>query len=176
MPRKRNSTTNLICPVCRKSYSVNPTRLKWGRGTTCSRACSYQYRTKTVKSKQVKSNCLKCGGLISIAPSKANNKKGAGKYCSRECRDSHWVNVNHPKYRGSPHNHRYGKNWYSTRRAILKRDSNTCQICGVSAPRLHIHHKRPFRLFDNPTQANQHDNLITLCASCHRVEESKIKE
>lgn len=173
---KVNQQVERICPVCQTAYLVNPTRLKHGRGTTCSPECSYKFRFTHAAQRRVKSFCLKCGGLISNPPSRIKHKRGAGKYCSPECRNSHWVNVNHPKYKGSPHTHKYGKNWASIRRAILKRDSNTCQMCGVSMPRLHIHHKRPFRLFDSPAQANQHDNLITLCAACHRVAESKIKE
>ena len=174
MGMRANERVDLICPVCSKSYSVNPTRLKHGRGTTCSPECSYKARFNKAKERRIESRCLNCGGLISTPPSRYKNKQGIGKYCKRECRDSHWINVNHPGYIGTPHTHKYGKNWSSIRRAILKRDSNTCQMCGVSKPRLHIHHKRPFRLWDNASAANHESNLITLCAKCHRIAESQI--
>lgn len=72
----------------------------------------------------------------------------------------------------------YGPNWQQQRKLVLARDNYRCQTCGAEArpgTGLHVHHKRPFREFnyipglnDNYRQANQLDNLITLCPSCHR--------
>ena len=39
----------------------------------------------------------------------------------------------------------------------------------------HVHHKIPFRSFPSFIQANQLDNLITLCPSCHLRAESVIR-
>ena len=39
---------------------------------------------------------------------------------------------------------------------------------------LHVHHKIPFRKFDNDfVLANDLDNLETLCPKCHREEEGE---
>jgi len=39
-----------------------------------------------------------------------------------------------------------------------------------------VHHIKPFRTFDEPTEAHDLDNLIALCRSCHRnAEEGNIK-
>ena len=57
------------------------------------------------------------------------------------------------------------------------RDHFICQVCGVTETdqAYHVHHKVPFKLFTNYEQANQLDNLITLCPSCHRRAELVIR-
>ena len=71
----------------------------------------------------------------------------------------------------------YGPNWQGQRRLALERDGRRCRTCGASGDEitLHIHHIRPFREYgyvpgtnDNYRLANQLDNLVTLCPSCHR--------
>ena len=75
----------------------------------------------------------------------------------------------------------YGPNWPEQRRLALERDGRRCRTCGASADDflLHVHHLRPFREYgylpgqnENYRQANQLDNLVTLCASCHRRAEA----
>ena len=77
----------------------------------------------------------------------------------------------------------YGPNWESQRDAARARDGFRCQQCNALEPRggpqHHVHHLRPFREFgyvrgenDNYRLANELDNLITLCPSCHRKVES----
>ena len=50
------------------------------------------------------------------------------------------------------------------RRAVLERDGWRCQHCG-SRDNLHLHHQ----LFRSHGGADSTDNLIILCASCHRA-------
>ncbi len=86
----------------------------------------------------------------------------------------------------------YGPNWQQQRKRALERDGRQCRMCGVGGDgdlaglgkparsiTLHVHHIRPFREFNYlPDQneayreANQLDNLITLCPSCHRQAET----
>ena len=68
----------------------------------------------------------------------------------------------------------YGPNWAAQRQAALARDEQRCQMCGATQ-NLHVHHIRPFREFGYEPgrnefyrQANVLENLVTLCASCHR--------
>jgi len=83
----------------------------------------------------------------------------------------------------------YGPNWDEQRRLVLERDEFKCRECGTTPPLplsgvlngrgargegLHVHHLRPFREFgyvrgenENYLQANDLDNLITVCPSCH---------
>ncbi|MCP4360097.1 MAG: DEAD/DEAH box helicase [Chloroflexi bacterium] len=72
----------------------------------------------------------------------------------------------------------YGPNWQQVRRVVLERDNDRCRMCGADG-KLHVHHIRPFREFgyipdqnEYYREANQPDNLITLCPSCHRQAEA----
>jgi DEAD/DEAH box helicase domain-containing protein len=74
-----------------------------------------------------------------------------------------------------------GPDWERQRGLALARDGQRCRLCGAPAPPErphHVHHIRPFRSFgwvkgENEAwrAANQLDNLITLCAGCHRAAE-----
>jgi len=71
----------------------------------------------------------------------------------------------------------YGGHWKDIRQAVLARDEYRCRVCAApegDSPH-HVHHKTPFRAFENPTEANRLENLVTLCPSCHRLAESAVK-
>ncbi len=72
---------------------------------------------------------------------------------------------------------KYGKMWDEIRSRVRRRDSFTCQMCGaVETDRPHhVHHKIPFRNFQNPEEAHRLENLVTLCPSCHRRAETVVK-
>jgi len=71
----------------------------------------------------------------------------------------------------------YGKNWARIRLEVIARDTNQCQICGLSYndQEIHVHHKTPFRSFSDPDIANQMHNLITLCPTCHKRVEQNVR-
>jgi DEAD/DEAH box helicase domain-containing protein len=79
----------------------------------------------------------------------------------------------------------YGPNWREQRAKALARDRGRCQQCGAPERpgRNHdIHHIRPFREFtvlvgtgQAYLQANALDNLVTLCSSCHRQAEARVR-
>ncbi len=72
----------------------------------------------------------------------------------------------------------YGPNWPEQRAAARARDGYVCRTCGApeqEGRRHDVHHITPFRTFgytpgvnDCYKLANRLDNLITLCAVCHR--------
>jgi DEAD/DEAH box helicase domain-containing protein len=71
----------------------------------------------------------------------------------------------------------YGSTWDKQRNLARQRDQYRCRICGLpetDKPH-HVHHKIPFRLFSDPFKANELDNLITLCSTCHRLAEINVK-
>jgi len=75
------------------------------------------------------------------------------------------------RWRGGTINYR-GPNWQEQRRKARKRDNYTCQDCGITeaslGSELNVHHKHPYHEFDdNWKAANELDNLISLCSSCH---------
>ena len=71
----------------------------------------------------------------------------------------------------------YGPGWPQARDAARARDRYICQSCGQTENgRTHdVHHKIPFRTFENPTEANRLDNLVTLCPACHRRAETAVR-
>jgi DEAD/DEAH box helicase domain-containing protein len=71
----------------------------------------------------------------------------------------------------------YGKNWLTRKDEARYRDQYRCQICGmIESGRAHdVHHKVPFRMFQNFEQANRLDNLVTLCHECHRRVEQNVR-
>lgn len=71
------------CPVCGVTYHADPKRLRHGRQTTCSRACSYQARALCLRD-QIQIVCAWCGGDFSRSPAQVKAKHGAN-YCSRAC-------------------------------------------------------------------------------------------
>ena len=71
----------------------------------------------------------------------------------------------------------YGPEWNAIRKRILERDGYRCQVCGLQGEPafLHVHHKIPFRTFANRNEANQQENLVTLCPTCHKVAEQNVR-
>jgi len=78
-------------------------------------------------------------------------------------------------WNGDPNN--YGPNWPLQRQRARQRDGYRCQVCGLQEQgRSHdVHHKIPFRSFPSYEQANQLENLITLCPTCHRRAETAVR-
>ena len=77
-------------------------------------------------------------------------------------------------WRGDPN--QYGPGWPRQRDLARQRDNYTCQNCGRPEDgRSHdVHHKIPFKAFEYPHEANQIDNLITLCPACHHRAETVV--
>jgi DEAD/DEAH box helicase domain-containing protein len=80
----------------------------------------------------------------------------------------------------------YGPDWDAIRTQVRARDKYRCQGCGaLENGELHhprtkrggfdVHHKIPFRAFASREQANQLDNLVTLCPNCHRRAELAVR-
>lgn len=59
--------------------------------------------------------------------------------------------------------------WQKKRLEILQRDEFTCQLCNDRETELHIHHKK----YSGEPWEVDNEHLITLCAHCHAVEETK---
>lgn len=69
-----------------------------------------------------------------------------------------------------PADSNYGADWHIQRTSRLQVDDFTCQECGAKNE-LEVHHWEPYRFcFDNSL-----DNLVTLCAPCHREMHERYK-
>lgn len=71
----------------------------------------------------------------------------------------------------------YGPRWNRIRDLVRSRDKFTCQVCGSqeNGAALHVHHIKPFRMFTSVDEANHLENLITLCPTCHRRAETRLR-
>ena len=75
------------------------------------------------------------------------------------------------------------KRWFDrNREKAVERDGLKCVICGITREEhkekyncdLHVHHiDKKGRGVDRENRNNKMENLMTLCASCHRKEDSK---
>lgn len=66
----------------------------------------------------------------------------------------------------------YPENWTTVANEIRERDSH-CRKCGEDPNyTLHVHHIVPLIEFEDPHEANDPDNLVTVCRPCHKELES----
>jgi hypothetical protein len=65
------------------------------------------------------------------------------------------------------HSHEYGKDWHKIRKKVYARDNYRCVDCASKPKILHAHHLIPFKI----SKDNSLENLITVCASCHKKRE-----
>lgn len=139
--------------------------------------------------KQTDRTCKQCGESFKTTPSEI--AKGWGNFCCRSCAAT-WQAINtpitdrlpimfgedNPRWVGGYFPY-YGPSWRPSRREARERDSFTCQRCGTTeselGQELDVHHVKPFRLFglDNHLEANQKENLISLCKTCHTIVENE---
>ena len=117
--------------------------------------------------------CETCGKEVTIPRGKVAPARRL-RFCSHECANIGLQGDGNPAWRGG-HKRYYGPNWRAQRRAARKRDNYTCQRCGKTTKEakrsLDVHHIIPFNQFESYETANQLENLVTLCHSCHQYTE-----
>lgn len=158
------------CSWCGVREKVPPSRVE--RYAYCSRKCknaSMVGQTGEDHPRWQEKETLECEVCESEFEVYPNHYHPA-RFCGQACYGK-WLSENNsgednPCWKGGSRPY-YGPNWHRQRRKALDRDDHTCQDCG-SVERLHVHHIRPIREFDEPKRANVLINLVTLCASCHR--------
>lgn len=145
-----------ICAYCEEVFEVNPS----SPNICCSMECR-NARAKTSDwptSKKLLRQCVQCGK--EFWRQKSQVERRGGNYCSKECK------VNSQKLDVTSPAGFYGSGvWLQVRKRILLRDGFKCQQCGLDSKRLHVHHKE----FKRNGGGESDDNLVTLCAHCHRV-------
>lgn len=124
--------------------------------------------------------CVICGEVDLRYPSNiAENASVCSESCRQEWLSEHFEGANHPNWEGGG-SLEYGKGWNRVRKAALERDDVTCQVCRSSHEDLgrnpDVHHIVPVRKFINSenhhvTDAHSLDNVVSLCATCHRKAE-----
>jgi HNH endonuclease len=161
------------CEQCGKEVTMQRTQ---GRDRRfCSQAC----QGKAAVIPPTPRICEQCGGEFFVKNGAVRNEKA--RFCSTDCfsdwKRIHWCREANPHWRGGFRYYR-GASWDAARDAARARDV-VCRICGKSAEEngreLDVHHLIPFRLFglERHEEANQLENLLTLCQCCHAEVEWK---
>lgn len=118
---------------------------------------------------RVDRECEQCGEEFEML--KCNVIRGRGRFCSHECLCLALTENNEKNT--------YNQGWFKARREALERDDHKCQQCGIKASELDrdldVHHQKPVRDFENPSEAHYPDNLISLCRKCHMIAEWKLR-
>lgn len=169
----------VTCAYCGKSFPKWKYRIRPDKENYCSRACASHSRQSPDQWTQC--ICEICEKEFTVQTWFLENRKddGAGRYCSKECQAEAFSQnrrrENNPNWQGG-HDDDYGPNWEAQKRKARKRDKYRCRACGKKpkSVNLHVHHIVPFREFgyvpgenDNYLEANELQNLICLCRSCH---------
>lgn len=173
--------TKLVCDNCGMEY-IRPNgylRSKNSNFSFCSRQCYFQFQKKNGSWNRglnlVQVPCTYCDKLI-VKPASIINQY-INNFCSKECYDKwkseHLCGKNNPYWKGGHKKYR-GENWEHQRRRVIERDV-VCQNCS-SDNNLEVHHLIPFRYYgkDHYNEANNLNNLILLCHTCHMIFESCI--
>jgi len=71
------------CRYCRRTFTVTQSEANAGRGHFCSWECVVSERRKN----NVTRRCLSCSKALSVPFGRF--KRGLGKYCSRDCKETH---------------------------------------------------------------------------------------
>lgn len=118
--------------------------------------------------------CHRCGKpLLQASPSQIKKYR----YCSEDCYRADRTEgaigaVNRAAVAGR------GPGWRQLAKTIRIRDGHSCRRCGQSDPSgrtLHVDHIIPFRAFATAEEANQPNNLASLCGHCHAIKTNGVE-
>jgi hypothetical protein len=159
MPAKPRPMT---CQQCGQEFL---TRDYWRQPPPkyCSRKCRDVAQTT-----RVTLECVQCLRQFERKAYMADWSRERGPFCGFDCyalwQAIHMRGEKNPNYRERGTVREAGQ-WMRNRILALTRDDYRCQDCGRQ-DKLHVHHVNPWQ----PEQEDPHvvDNLLTLCASCHR--------
>lgn len=173
----------LECEGCGTDIKRWKSQLDKAEKKYCSNECyhsNYEQPSGPESSRynRVEVECGYCGEAHLRRPSRIERVETL--YCSRECADKdhskRMQGAGNPKWDGGDYDDYYGPNWKEQRQKAIERDNSECQYCGHDGTeiKLSVHHIQKVRSFkaeyDAPEwwkRANELNNLITLCRSCH---------
>lgn len=168
------------CKNCGEEKSVLPTYYEQFDKFFCDEQCRGEWRQENWTGEncpiydKIEKDCSFCGETV--YKTKWECARSTRHFCSRECQ-SKWqsesgVNSgeNNAQWRGGGERY-YGPNWPQIREEIRERDDYTCQKCSKEFDTDErgpvVHHIEKLRSFDSYSEANEEDNLVSLCDSCH---------
>lgn len=166
----RKGRVETACDQCGKQYTVKASIQNDSR--FCSKTCvnkwkSYAYagENNPYDHHQIEFECEWCGDSFT----RAKHEEETARFCSQDCmiewRRREYSGAGHARWSGGKSSYR-GPNWPRQRERALERDGHQCQLCDGEDD-LHVHHITPYDAFESHENANQLENLTTLCQNCH---------
>ena len=185
-PSWNGGKVKVSCGYCGKSIKIIPSRLEKNEKNYCSISCMAEdYKSRNSGENcnfwnggKVRVVCANCGKKIKVKPYKIQRNKKH--FCSIKCMGE-WNSENrrgesHPRWKGGFNKYQIKRSeakgsWKRNRKLALKRDDDTCQLCGYAMKEkfIDVHHIKA--IMEGGT--NELHNLVTLCRSCHSKMENK---
>lgn len=186
LSERRNERVEVSCEQCSTTVVRKVSAAEKGRNNFCSHECAGEWKSENLTGEnhplysRVEVSCPACGSTHEVHEHYADRDHRS--YCSRECLSAGFSEQrrgrrNHNWCAEGDESFQYGPGWSEEKRQQVKeRDSFRCVDCGIAETShrnecgvgLHVHHKTPAREFDDPERRNATQNLVTLCAACHR--------
>jgi len=146
----RKNKFKLTCINCEKGFT------HWRKDRKfCSTICKKEYND----SKLVELTCAGCENKFSRPSFTIRDKERS--FCSQRCAN---------RIHSREQERRYSSGWTVARRKKVKEDDYTCAKCGFRSEEpyaLEVHHIVDKKHFKTEEEANQSNNLETLCRDCH---------
>lgn len=148
----------IVCEECGKVFDKKPSQIKIindkGQKHYCSKECQYKGMNK-----KIECICKECNSTIFKTPKEIDNSKSGFVFCNKSCS---------AKYNNSLRKKENNPNWkggkFSYRKRSFEHYDEKCTICGFDKINaLEIHH------IDKNKDNSELDNLIVVCANCHRL-------
>lgn len=180
----QNATTD--CDQCGETFDLRQSVLEKSEHNFCSLECKGAYQSEQTgedawawEGGKVEIACEQCGDTREVVPARATSARFCSQSCMLEWHKATFNGENHHRWRGGYQPY-YGPNWREQRRKARERDDCECQVCGMGdeehrerwGQALEVHHITRFGDFDDSEQANQLDNLVTLCRKHHALVEA----
>lgn len=112
--------------------------------------------------------CAQCG--FKKKRRKVRTRKRAHSFCTKKCASKFYSGQNSALWRGGSDPNR-GREWIKLAEEVRQAFGCKCGWCGKTqeenGQKLSVDHVIPWRWFENKTEANDKQNLIPLCRSCH---------
>jgi ribosomal protein L31 len=152
----RTRQVQLTCEYCGEPFYVKASHAH--KRSTCSRACKMKLATQQGRHPHQ--------GTHRDETTRRRVSDGLKRYYS-DAPERHW------NFKGGNFSQRRGtySEWREKRQLARERARFQCEICGKTeaelGKQLSVHHIKPFRLFQSASEANDLNNLICACQSCH---------
>ena len=183
---RKRERTEIECEYCGGAFEIPPWRQD--RARFCSQDCLHRWRSENESGDdsiywkgRIEIECEYCGDAFEIAPWRQDRARFCSQDCLHRWRSENERSKNHSDWKGGYRRYYSTADWKETAQQARESDGYACQACGISQEehveeygrKLEIHHIKP--LLEHRDEegeidyevANNLDNLVSLCSSCH---------